>query len=59
MVFVFLVDQGDISVFASVRDLERYVGSPDIGHYEVFECWASVYASVQRKQRREQLSGRR
>ena len=32
------MEDGDISMFASPRDLERYVESPDIAGYSVFDA---------------------
>ena len=31
-----LIDKGDVNLFESIKDLERYVESPDIAGYQVF-----------------------
>lgn len=33
----FLIDNGDVSAFSSGQELEKYVESPDIGDYLVFD----------------------
>lgn len=33
-----LSDQGDVAVFETVRDLERYVESPDVAAYRVYDA---------------------
>ncbi|MEZ5499832.1 MAG: hypothetical protein R3E77_10440 [Steroidobacteraceae bacterium] len=38
-----LSDQGDVAVFETVRDLERYVESPDIAAYSVFDTSGRRY----------------
>jgi len=39
-----LFDDGDISVFERVEDLERYVESPDVGGYIVFDASGSKFS---------------
>lgn len=38
-----LSDQGDIAVFETVRDLERYVESPDVAAYRVYDATGRRY----------------
>lgn len=38
-----LSDQGDIAVFETVRDLERYVESPDAAEYRVYDTSGQRY----------------
>lgn len=35
---LFLFDGGDLSIFEKAEDLERYVESPDVDGYEVFDA---------------------
>lgn len=35
---LFLIDSGDVSAFSSSQDLEKYIESPDIGGYLVFDA---------------------
>lgn len=37
-----LCDNGDVALFESVEDLERYVESPDIDSYRVFDANGDV-----------------
>jgi len=38
-----LSDQGDVAVFETVRDLERYVESPDVAAYRVYDASGRRY----------------
>jgi hypothetical protein len=38
-----LSDRGDVSVFETVRDIERYVESPDAAEYRVYDAAGQRY----------------
>jgi len=38
-----LCDKGDVTLFESVDDLERYVETPDIASYRVFDASGQVF----------------